>query len=89
MTNNALTNINTITRQILGYMSIRLFIRYISLIACLLSERAGMIEGESFMDQRTRFMSFIEEITASSNEDDEVALFTHGGILISFLKEQG
>ena len=39
-------------------------------------------EGESFMDQRTRFMSFIEEITASSNEDDEVALFTHGGILI-------
>jgi len=39
-------------------------------------------DGESFMDQRARFMSFIEEITASSNENDEIALFTHEGILI-------
>ena len=38
--------------------------------------------GESFKDQRSRFTSFIEEITAVSNDDDEIALFTHGGILI-------
>ncbi len=40
--------------------------------------------GESVMDQRRRFLEFVDELKGL-HPDDTIALFTHGGILINAL----
>ncbi len=41
--------------------------------------------GESSVDQRRRFESFLHDLKAEADEDETVAVFTHGGILIHAL----
>ncbi|MBD5357607.1 MAG: alpha-ribazole phosphatase [Bacteroides sp.] len=42
-------------------------------------------DGESAMEQRSRFLEFIDNLRKEVPEDASVALFTHGGILIHAL----
>lgn len=45
--------------------------------------------GESFRDQHLRVGEFITEISDRFGSDDNVAVFTHGGVIVQFLLISG